>query len=468
MEAIKTSFYGSLAITIILLLISIVALYYGRKIYRADKQLGTALKKLNHIASFDRLTGLRNREHFFFKLDEKIADAKRSGESFYLCLLDIDDFKKINDEHQHGFGDKVLKVSARHFTKFIQEGEKVARYGGDEFIFICHAHSQKALENRLSKLTRFYCDVTQDYKNLLLNTSIGVYKFDNLTTTLKAEQLFSNTELALDKAKETGKSRVCFYETSMSEAVKQEIEIEKKLCKAIENNELQLFYQAKYDLETQERTGFEALVRWPQKDGSMISPGLFIPIAEKSRLILHLDHWVFNAACQQYLQWQDKGMDYQINVNLSGRFLSEVDLEKEILKKMQQLGIPMNRIGIEITEHSLMSVKSAQIEKLQMLRDAGITLFLDDFGTGYSSLSYLQKFPVSVLKIDQSFVRDAPHNPRDYELMRAIITMGHSLGLRVLAEGIETEEHEKVVKALGCNRGQGYLYHRPQAANDLI
>lgn len=463
-EALTNAIVSSAIITAMILLVISFVLHFVRRIRQSDKNLHQAVAELNHMATHDALTKLYNRNYLFAQLEAYINSKLPNPAPFYICLLDIDHFKKINDQHFHGFGDLVLTAFADYLIQSLPQAKWLSRAGGDQFIFVLEHQTQQAIQHALQPLKRFLCFQEDKYKTLEITSSIGVSFIDlnKESTSFCAEQAFHQAELAMLDAKQNGKQTSRFFQPELVSVVQREIKIENALKQAIENQELTLYFQKKYDLFTQQTTGVEALVRWPQAEGGFISPGEFIPIAEKSRLIIELDSWVFNAACKQYLKWQNEGTPTQININLSGRYLMEMNIEETILHQLERLNIPPKDFGIEITEHHIMTATSDHIQKIDTLKKAGIAVYLDDFGTGYSSLSYVQNFPISILKIDQSFVKNAPNNAKDFGLMKAIISMGHALDLKVIAEGIETQEHEQVARSLGCDLGQGYFYHRPQ------
>lgn len=337
--------------------------------------------------------------------------------------------------------------------------------GGDEFVLLVPRSDMEYLGQLIASLILAEKVFDIEGQQIYISTSIGIshYPEDGRTS----DELLQHADVAMYHAKNQGKSRYQFFEPTMNEALHRQNFIENGLREAIVNNELQLYYQAQFNLENKELIGFEALARWIRPDGTVISPAEFIPIAEKSRLILELDKWVINEACRQYLVWLQEGFDCIIDVNLSGRYLDGTESKQSFCGIMEQYQIPAGKVNIEITENTLIEANELQINQLKTLSDKGIRLSLDDFGTGYSSLSYLKNFPVAVLKIDQSFVRDAPEDSNDFSLMQAIVAMGHSLGLEVIAEGIETQEHEKVAIEVGCDRVQGYFYHKPMPANAL-
>ncbi|WP_321277592.1 EAL domain-containing protein [Thiomicrorhabdus indica] len=467
-EAFLEALFNSTLIASILLMMAFVMLYYTRKLYLTDNYLKQTLTELNLVASYDRLTNLHNREYFFSHFTQKLKGRQNNQSTCALCLIDIDNFKKINDQHYYGYGDEVLVAFSQYLKSLTPSEEQIARLGSDDFIMILEKfENRQKIEEFLTPLKRVDCFLEDKYRSIEITNSIGVCEVITPFSDLTAEQVFYRAELALHEAKRQGKQKIHFFEDDIEASLVRELHIEKGLIEAIQNDQLELYYQAKYNLKNRELSSFEVLVRWPQEDGSFISPAEFIPIAEKSRLIIELDNWVFQQACQQYLNWKSQGQDINLTINLSGRYLMETDLNESIIEYLDNLGIEPGKISFEITEHSLISAQEMHIQKLEALKNAGILIYLDDFGTGYSSLSYVQNFPVSVLKIDQAFVRHAPTKKKDFELMKAIVSMGHSLGLSVVAEGVETQQHEKAVQEVGCDNGQGYFYHRPQAADDI-
>lgn len=459
------TFYSSLIFIFVSILVIIGVQHYRQRIHNAEEEVQTTLQELNYIASYDQLTDLPNRDLFFIELDQHIKEAQLFQQSLTVCFIDIDDFKKINDTMGHAFGDKLLKAISEYLLQHLREVDILSRFGGDEFVLLIPHSDMDYLSAIIPYLLLTNQPFDIDHHHIYISTSIGISHYPQDGE--QGEALLRHADMAMYHAKHQGKSRYRFFEEEMNLALRHQNKIETALREAIKQNQLSLHYQAQFDLNTQEFLGFEALVRWITPDGAMISPGEFIPVAERSRLILELDDWVINEACRQYHVWAQAGYDISIGVNLSGRFLYERELKKDIVKKLEAYQVPYDRIGIEITENTLIEATDTQVKQLEVLAEKGIKLSLDDFGTGYSSLSYLKNFPVQVLKIDQAFVRDAPTDRNDYTLMEAIASMGHSLGLKVIAEGIETDAHEKVAKAVGCDRVQGFYYHKPQPANAL-
>jgi diguanylate cyclase (GGDEF)-like protein len=385
----------------------------------------------------DGLTGLPNRAY----LEQRIAEA--NGEAV-VALIDLDDFKRVNDSLGHGTGDELLTIVGRRLRNVVRAGDVVARLGGDEFaVLACGLDDRDAFIERL--FGALAEPVALGGKQLHLRASVGVAD--------AGADLLRNADLAMYAAKASGSNRCALFSEDMHVEALARLDRREQLERAIAREELVLHYQPIVALDGGAPVGFEALVRWQHPERGLLGPGEFIPLAEESGLIVPLGAWVLREACREAAAWP--GAPY-ISVNVASAQLEQPGFPGEVAAALAETGLPAERLVIELTERSL--VGAAEGERLQAVRRLGVRLAIDDFGTGYSSLDYLRRFPMDVLKIDRSFTRGAA---ADDPLLRAIVAMGHSLGLVLVPEGIEDAEQGAALRALGCELGQGFHYGRP-------
>ena len=433
--------------------------------------------ELRHQATHDALTGLPNRAFFHEILSRSMAHARRAETLVALLFLDIDSFKNINESLGHEHGDILLQELAERLTATVREedwitrGEDVvARQGGDEFMILLQnirsVHAVTGIAERiLAAVTRPFL-VRGHEMHVTASMGITVYPFDDTN----AHGLLRNADVAMYKAKQSGKNSFQFYTAGMSAHIHEQRAIENGLRRALENGEFVLHYQPQIDLKSGDLIGVEALIRWQHPERGLLAPGLFIPIAEESALIVAIGEWVLRTACEQRRAWQDLGLPLlRIAVNLSGRQFAEADLPatvERILRETDLRKIPQC-LELEVTESMLMEDTERTAATLHALHEMGVRLAIDDFGTGYSSLNYLKRFRIDSLKIDQSFVRDIANNSDDAAIATTIVTLGHSLGLTVIAEGVETEEQLAFLRGAHCDEIQGYYYSRPLPADAL-
>lgn len=421
---------------------------------------------LKYMAFHDQLTGLLNRRAFMDDIEEGIKTAKRSGQEFALISIDLDRFKYLNDTLGHLIGDEILKKVAGRLAETHTKGVHVYRQGGDEFmILIFHTNRQKVArfaEKILSKFTNSFYINTQEY---YISPSIGIsmYPVDGKDS----ETLIKNADEALFRVKERGKAHYQFYRAEMNSMIHNVVSLETHLRKAIEKDELILYYQPQIDLSTIKVKSFEALIRWNSFELGFISPGEFIPLAEETGLIIPIGDWVLETACKQIKKWNDKGhRDLRIAINISPKQFQQTSLVNRIKVMIDKYQIKPSSLEIEITEGA-MGDKKETIPILKSLKELGLTISVDDFGTGYSSLSYLKQFPIDVLKIDQSFVRDILSNEKDAAITSTIIHLGRSLGLEVIAEGVEEAEQVEFLLNAQCQKAQGFFFARPLTVEEI-
>ncbi|WP_180968065.1 sensor domain-containing protein [Cytobacillus massiliigabonensis] len=421
---------------------------------------------IRYMAFHDQLTGLLNRRALLRDLDNYILDAKKSGKEFALLSIDLDRFKYLNDTLGHIVGDEILKKVADRLCELRHKNYSVYRQGGDEFIILLpYADRSKARRFAQNILGRFTSSFYLHSKEYYITPSIGVSMYPNDGN--NAEALIKNADEALFRVKEKGKAHFQFYRSEMNSIINNVVELETFLRKAIEKNELTLYYQPQIDLKTMKITSYEALLRWNNHKLGFISPADFIPLAEDTGLIIPIGTWVIETACKQIKDWSDKGKkDFKVAINISPKQFQQHSLLSIIQKAIEKYRIHPKCLEIEITEGAMQDTKdTAPI--LSGLKKLGVSISVDDFGTGYSSLSYLKQFPIDVLKIDKSFVKDVHVNEKDAAITTTIIHLGRSLGMEVIAEGVENEEQAQFLLNANCHKAQGFLYSKPLPAEEI-
>ncbi len=414
-------------------------------------------------ANFDTLTGLPNRRMFHDRTEQEIKKAHRAGLTMALLFIDLDHFKEVNDALGHSMGDLLLVEAAHRITDCVRETDTVARLGGDEFIAILSEIDDiDSIERVAGKIRQKLAEPFQlRDETAHISASIGITLYPDDAT--DAENLLMNADQAMYAAKSAGRNRFGFFTNSMQEVVQSRLRLIKDLRSAVAAGQFRVYYQPIVNLATGCIDKAEALIRWQHPTRGLVSPAEFIPLAEETGLIVTIGDWVFMEAARQVKRWRALyGSQFQISVNKSPvQFRHIGDPYKTWLTYLQELCLPGKSMAIEITEHLLLDAESGITDKLLIFRDAGIQISIDDFGTGYSSLSYLKKFDIDYLKIDQSFVRNLATDSNDMALSEAIIVMAHKLGLKVIAEGVETAEQRDLLIAAGCDYAQGYYFSRP-------
>jgi len=422
-----------------------------------------------HQAHFDALTQLPNRPSFQDMLQSAIEASRRNGQPFALVFLDLDQFKEVNDTHGHDTGDELLQQVARRLQSCLRDTDHLARLGGDEFTLILSDPVDEGMVDLICQ--RVLRSVAQPYslngQTVQISVSAGVTYFPQDGT--DAGSLLKHADLALYAAKGLGRNQACAFSASMQRAARERRELLNDLQAAVREGQFQLLYQPVVDMRTGRTIKAEALLRWQHPVRGMVGPAEFIPLAEDSGLIVPLGDWVFRTACRQLLQWRrDLHADFVVSINVSPAQFRGNGLDPGAwIAELHALGLPGEALTVEITEQVLMEAGQGANASLLRFRDAGIQVALDDFGTGYSSLAYLQRFHVDFLKIDQCFIGTLNPESSDRILCRAMIAMAHQLGLKVIAEGIETDEQHRILEAMGCDYGQGYRYARPLTADVL-
>ncbi|GIZ52419.1 EAL domain-containing protein [Noviherbaspirillum aridicola] len=424
--------------------------------------------RIEHLASHDALTGLANRNLLGDRIAQALAQARRSGKLLGLLFLDLDRFKGINDSLGHEIGDALLLQVAARLREVVREGDTVARQGGDEFIILLAAIQRPedvvAVANKIFEV--FSVPFMVRGHELFISTSIGATLYPDDGDDMKA--LLRNADTAMYRAKEERGNSFQFYSREMSVRALERAELEIALRRALDRKEFELHYQPKVDGVSGRIIGAEALIRWRHPDRGLVSPTRFIPMAEELGLIVPIGDWVLRTACAQNKAWQNAGLPpISVAVNLSGRQFKQEDLVESIALVLAEIALEPRHLELELTESVVMSSAEQFISKLEALEDLGVQLSIDDFGTGYSSLSYLKRFPLHHLKIDQSFVRDIVTDHDDATITSSVISLGHSLNLKVIAEGVETEEQVAFLRDHHCDEMQGYFFSRPLPAGEF-
>ena len=436
----------------------------GRVVERAR-----AREEISHQSLHDGLTGLPNRLLFLDRLNGALARSRRLGTLTGVLFINLDRFKAVNDSYGHAAGDRVLIEVARRLDAGLRPGDTAARLGGDEFVVLCEQLKEET--DALQVAERLQLHMLQPFRPEqseahLITSSIGVAIGRAADT--DAEGLLRDADAAMYRAKALGRARNELFDEAMGDRVRDRLRTERSLRGALDGAELRLHYQPIVSLADRHHVeGVEALIRWEHPERGMVSPAEFIPIAEESGLILPIGEWVLGEACRQASEWRRElgsRAPLPVHVNLAARQLGERHLAEIVKRVLADTGLDPHDLALEITESALIENAAVPAQTLADLREIGVCIQLDDFGTGYSSLSYLHRFPVDVLKIDRSFVAELGDRPDASAIVSAIAAMGHALGLRVVAEGIETEAQANEALRLGCDFGQGYLFARPAAA----
>lgn len=419
-------------------------------------------QQVEHLAHYDPLTGLPNRLLFRDRLGQCIVTARRCRTRLAVVLMDVTDFKAINDSLGHTLGDQVLAAVGQRLVSDLPEDVTVARLSGDEFAILIPRLEQvrdavEVAEHVLHVLDR---PLRVGGRDLLVSGCLGLSVFPEDGDT--PDSLMQRADTAMYQAKNEGVG-YRFFQAELTAEARDRVELAGALRDALDGNHLAVYYQEKVDLGTGERIGLEALIRWPQADGRFIPPARFIPVAERTGLIGRVGDWVIEDVCRQVAEWRAAGLETgRVAVNVAAPQLAEPSLVGRVLERLRAHDLPPEALEFEVTESMLVGEGQDCLPQLRALREQGITVAIDDFGTGYSSLSYLRDLPVDRIKIDRSFVHGLPDNRELRAITRAIAALGNSLGYRVLAEGVETEAQRRFLVDHGCSEGQGFLFGWPQ------
>ncbi len=424
--------------------------------------------RVQYLATHDEMTGLANRALFTQLLKHAFETGRRYSRTFALLFIDLDRFKQINDSLGHAGGDLLLKEMAVRLLACVRSSDVVARLGGDEFVILVQEVSGKqqvasVARNVLAAAIRPLQIFGQECR---VTASVGVSLFPGDGE--DEQVLMKNADIAMYKAKEEGKNNFQFYSAALKTNTVEKLALEIHLRQAVERSEFEMFYQAKVSIQTGEIRGVEALLRWHNPTLGHVSPAQFIPVTEETGLIIPLGRWVIRRACEQIRNWNGQALPpVCVSVNLSPRQFSDPELVPFIKRTLTETGIEPARLELEITESMVMHNAERSIEKLNEIKALGIRIAIDDFGTGYSSLSQLKKFPVDTLKVDRSFIREIETDEEDRAITQAIITMGKTLGLTIVAEGVETAEQQTFLSNHACDEIQGYYFSKPIPCADF-
>jgi diguanylate cyclase (GGDEF)-like protein len=419
--------------------------------------------KIVHMALHDTLTGLPNRVLLNERLEHALTRVKR-GEVVATHMLDLDHFKTVNDTLGHPVGDKLLRMVADRLRVLVRETDTIARMGGDEFAIVQVNIAQPAdatsLAHRIIEVVSEPYDI--EGHQIIVGTSVGIAlgPVDGLSRDL----LIKNADLALYRAKGEGRGAYCFFEQEMDAQMQIRRAMEYDLRKALVAEEFELFYQPVVDLQREEVTGFEALIRWRHPKNGMVPPGAFIPLAEEIGFIVPLGEWALHEACVTAAKWP---ADWRISVNLSPTQFRNPGLVQVVAGALGVSGLAADRLELEITERALVGDSEATLATLYQLRELGVRIAMDDFGTGYSSLNYLQSFPFDRIKIDRSFIVDIINGVGSLNIVRAVTSMAKGLGMTTIAEGVETQDQLDAVRSEGCTEMQGFLFSEPLPAHEV-
>jgi diguanylate cyclase (GGDEF)-like protein/PAS domain S-box-containing protein len=437
------------------------------KVARDITQRKESQERIRYLAHYDPLTGLPNRTLFADRMRVAIGNAERYSFRLALLFIDLDRFKLVNDSLGHEIGDKLLKIVAGRMHSIVRRTDTVSRMGGDEFIVLL---SQiEAPEDAARVAGKLIEVVSQPYiielHELILTASIGISIYPDHSK--EASSLLRNADASMYSAKEAGRNQYRFYSEESTFRATERLSLERDLRHAVEQNEIYSVYQPQIELATSRVIGVEAFMRWRHPSRGLVSPAIFIPLAEDTGLILPLGERVLRESCMRARQWRDRGFDIGVSVNVSAVQFRQEDFTDVVLHVLADTGLSPERLQLEVTESVVMQGVESVVQKMRILDAHGIKVAIDDFGTGYCSLSYLRQFTVDRLKIDQSFINDLPEDADARAIVSAIVAMGRSLGLRVIAEGVETEAQADFLQSIECDESQGYLYARPMMIDDF-
>jgi len=425
-------------------------------------------QEIRHQAFHDSLTGLPNKSKFGEQLQESINRSIRSGQQFALMFVDLDRFKIINDSMGHDAGDKLLLIAGERLISLTRDKDMLFRWGGDEFTIILEdVENLDDISAIAQRIIKGMCSpISIAKQELVISASIGIaiYPTDSDTS----ETLIKNADAAMYHAKASGRNRYEFYTPEMNARAKERLDLENGLQKALQNEEFELHYQPKYSASDHALVGVEALLRWKHPSFGLVMPDRFIPALEENGLINAVGEWVLRTACAQNKMWQEQGYaPVTVSVNISAAQFRSLKLIDTVARVLDETKLESRYLELELTESMFISNTEAAINTMIRLKELGVSLSIDDFGSGYSSLSYLKRFPVDYLKIDRSFIKDIESSDKDAAITNAITVLAHSLNMKIVAEGVESQGQLDYLKSQGCQELQGFLFSRPVIADDI-
>lgn len=458
----------TLAVLAVALLTSVLDARLVARTTELARSLTLANQELTQLTLHDILTGLPNRTLLADRIEQAIGKAGEQGTCFALMFIDLDGFKPVNDAFGHHVGDQLLKAVAERLRGHLHSQDTLARIGGDEFVLLVELQepgdAMGVAIKQVNLVSRPYRVAEHD---LQLTASIGIVLYPGNGT--DQHELLRNADAAMYHAKNAGKNGYSFFDVSMNSDARQQLQLLQDLRVALQQGQFRLHYQPKFDAVRRVPIGAEALLRWEHPQHGLLYPDRFISLAEKTGLIIPIGEWVLGEACRQMRQWLEQGHeDWRIAVNLSAIQFCYAGLVDGVAQALQRNQLPANHLTLEITETTAMRDADASLLVLQRLSDMGVDISIDDFGTGYSSLMYLKRLPANELKIDRGFVRDLEHDSDDAAIVSAIVALGQALGLRIVAEGVETDSQQDFLTRLGCDSLQGYLMGRPVPAEHFM
>ena len=459
---------SSLAVLVIALLTSVFDDRLNARTAVLADSLTLANEELTQLALHDTLTGLPNRILLADRIGQAMSKVTEQGGCFSLMFIDLDGFKPVNDAFGHHLGDRLLREVALRLREQLRSQDTLARIGGDEFVLLVRLleldDAPQVAARQVSLLSKAF---RVDEHDLLISASVGIALYPG--NGLSAEELLMNADAAMYHAKGTGKNGYSFFDASMNFNARKQLQLLQDLRQALVLQQFRLHYQPKFDAGTGQPVGAEALLRWEHPQQGLLLPESFIDLAEKTGLIIPIGDWVLNEACRQMRVWFDQGYSgWRIAVNLSALQFCHTGLVDSVVEALERHRLPANSLTLEITETTAMSDADASMVVLQRLSQMGVDLSIDDFGTGYSSLMYLKRLPANELKIDRGFVRDLEHDSDDAAIVSAIVALGQALGLRIVAEGVETDTQQSFLTTLGCDSLQGFLLGQPLPAEQFM
>ncbi|WP_339444163.1 putative bifunctional diguanylate cyclase/phosphodiesterase [Pseudomonas hunanensis] len=458
----------TLAVLAVALLTSVLDARLEARTAELARSLTLANQELTQLALHDTLTGLPNRTLLADRIEQAIAKVAEQGGCFALMFIDLDGFKPVNDAFGHHIGDLLLKAVAARLRGHLHSQDTLARIGGDEFVLLVELQEPNdAMDVAVKQVNLVSRPFRVAEHDLQLSASLGIVLYPG--NGQDQHELLRNADAAMYHAKSAGKNGYSFFDVSMNSNARQQLQLLQDLRLALEQRQFRLHYQPKFDAQACQPIGAEALLRWEHPQQGLLLPDRFIGLAEKTGLIIPIGEWVLIEACRQMRQWLDQGHHgWRMAVNLSAIQFCHAGLVDSVARALQQNGLPANCLTLEITETTAMHDADASLTVLQRLSDMGVDLSIDDFGTGYSSLMYLKRLPANELKIDRGFVRDLEQDSDDAAIVSAIVALGQALGLRIVAEGVETDKQQDFLTRLGCDSLQGYLLGQPVPAEQFM